>query len=164
MDAKQAIETRAMCPVVIAVVTSAPLGNLTMPQRIENASLFSGGVKVIIVTPGQIVQRTEMTKKLSIPIRAIIRRVARVNIEVSSLASPNIAFCVSILALDIAKSLASSRLAAAALASEIPAANPPTIFKSDPIPVAPSVVSNIVINPNIYLFIINHSLKRTYYF
>ena len=76
---KVAIETKEMWPVVIDVVTSAPLGNFASPHNSEMASLFSGGVKVTSSTFGQIVQMIEMVAKLSMPIRAIRRRVARVN-------------------------------------------------------------------------------------
>ena len=61
---------------------SAPEGKVTNPQMSLIASLFSGGVKVTSSTPGQSVQRTEMTKKLHIPIRAMSLRVPRVKADV----------------------------------------------------------------------------------
>ena len=43
-------------------------------------------------TSGQIVQRTDITKKLNIPSKAIKRRVALVNLAVDASVSPNVAF------------------------------------------------------------------------
>ena len=73
------IATSAMCPVVMEVVTSVPLGKVMSPHKMFQDSLFSGGVKVMRVILGKTVHHTEMTAKLSIPIRAIRRRVPRVN-------------------------------------------------------------------------------------
>ena len=80
---KVVIATKEMCPVVIVDVISDPLGNTMSPQSISVGSLLSGGVKVMRVVFGKIVQSIEMIAKLSIPIKAISLLVALVNIPVS---------------------------------------------------------------------------------
>jgi len=141
--------TREMWPVVIVVVMSVWAGISISPQMNLYPVLDSGGVKVTRWTVGQSVQSTEMTKKLHIPITARKRRVARVNIAVSLSGSPKRFFCSSAFAFDTASSLASSLFSAAAFFSAILATTPPAILRRDPIPVAPSVDTNIVISPNI---------------
>jgi len=138
-----------MCPVVIADTTSSPLGMVINPHRISMFLDCAFGVKVMIVTLGHNVHNIDIAEKLSMPIRAIILRVVRVNMYVFSFGSPNTAFCISILALDKAKSLASSRLALVAFASLIAVNIPAIILSIEPIPVAPSVDNSIVSNPNI---------------
>ena len=86
-----ATETKVICPVVIEAVMSVPEGRVTNPQRNLNDSLFSGGVNVMISTPGHNVQRTEMTKKLHIPIRAMSLRVPLVMREMDELSYEEIA-------------------------------------------------------------------------
>ena len=144
-----------MCPVVITTVISCPAGIVINPHRNLNPSFESGGMKVISGTLGYRVQRTEIVKKLSIPIRARILRVVRVKSVTSLSGSPKRFFCNSASAFESARSRASLRLDSAARFSYTLATIPPAILRREPIPVAPRVDKSIVMNPIIPLIYIN---------